>query len=108
MIMMYIIMVTKARKPRARWTIARARGGFSELLRAAGRSPQVVYNRDRVVAVVVDPETFRRLAEAGQRSLGDAFAELRSVGSGADSSLIVAERTTRPDEFADVLDELAR
>src|SRR6185503_15304990 len=101
--MMYIIMDKTARKRQSRWTVARARSRFSELLRAAGRSPQVVYNRDRIVAVIVAPETFRELAEAGRRSLGDAFAELRAFDTDADPSLMVAERTTRPNPFADVL-----
>jgi prevent-host-death family protein len=99
-------------KTSPRWTIARAKQRFSELLRAAQRAPQAVYNRDRLVAVVVDAADFRVMAEARQkaarRSVGDAFAELRAICAQDDYILEVPERTTRANAFADILDELPR
>ncbi len=104
-------MTISRSKPLPRWTIARAKERFSELVRAAQRSPQVIYNRDRAVAVIVDGETFRGLAAAQARSvsrtLEDAFTELRVPADDA-QAIGVAERTTRPNPFADVLDELPR
>lgn len=66
-----------------KWTVAEARRRFAELVRSAAREPQAIYNRDRLVAAVVDPDTLRELVEARiqepKRTVGDAFAELRTI-----------------------------
>lgn len=41
-----------------KWTVAKARGRFAELLDAVAREPQVIFNRDERVAVLVDAATF--------------------------------------------------
>ena len=38
------------------WTIARSKQHFSELVRACQREPQLIYNRSRLVAALVEPE----------------------------------------------------
>src|SRR5690349_13110300 len=92
---------------RPRWTIARAKQQFSALLRAARRSPQAVYNRDRLVAVVLDADAFKDISEARQkatrRSLGEAFAELRAICAQDDYVLEAPERATRSSPFGDAL-----
>lgn len=105
--------MTKSRKPAAtRWTVARAKERFSELLRAARSGPQPIFRRDELVAILVDAESFDRLADverqAAARSLGEAFEELRGLVSGEDYDWPAIERVTRPDAFGEALDDPAR
>lgn len=93
------------------WTIAEARRHFSDLVKAAREEPQAIYNRDRLVAHVIDPATFaefeswRRLH--GDRTVADAFAALRELCEAEDYTLEVPERRDRPNPFA-ADDELPR
>ncbi|MBI5447060.1 MAG: type II toxin-antitoxin system prevent-host-death family antitoxin [Deltaproteobacteria bacterium] len=88
-----------------KWTTARARQHFSELLQAAGSEPQAVCNRNRPVAAVVDFETYRQFEEwrtvHAKRSAGEAFDELREICAGAigtpDRSDRDTSRTREPD-----------
>lgn len=41
-----------------KWTVARARGRFADLLSAVLQEPQAIFNRNKKVAVMVDAETF--------------------------------------------------
>lgn len=66
-----------------RWNIAEAKQRLSELLRSSQKSPQRIYNRSQLVAVVVAPETFEAF-EAWRKSqkvlsLAERFEELRSI-----------------------------
>ena len=36
------------------WSIAQAKQRFSELLRQAAEAPQLIFNRERMVAAVID------------------------------------------------------
>lgn len=98
---MYILGTGKRSKG---WTIADARRRIAEVTRAAAREPQALYNRDRLVGVVVDPdeyEQFRRWREQqNSRTLADDFAELRAICAEEDYELIVPERRDRPNPFA--------
>ncbi len=66
-----------------KWSIAKARQRFSELLESAVREPQPIYKRDRLVAAVVDAETFaeflRWKEERATRSTAEALGELRAL-----------------------------
>lgn len=68
-----------------RWNTASARQQFADLVREASREPQPVYNRDRLVAVVVDAPTFAEFEawRASRRagSLAEAFAPLRALAA---------------------------
>ncbi len=93
------------------WTIAEARQRFSALITAAAHEPQPILRRDRPVAVLVDAETFRafeawRAAQHG-RSLGAAFAELRTLAEAEGYELALPARTDRPNPFADAADDAA-
>lgn len=91
------------------WTIAKARQHFSELLQEAAREPQAVCNRNRPVAAVVDFETYRKFAEwqaaIMNRTIGDAFDDLRGLCAGA---IDAPERSDRDDAWTQELDELPR
>ncbi len=92
-----------------KWTVAKARQHFAELLQQAALEPQSVCNRDRPVAAVVDFETFRRFEQwrevAMSRSIADAFDELRGIAPGA---LEAPGRTDRPNAWAEGSDDLPR
>ncbi|MCP4593197.1 MAG: prevent-host-death protein [bacterium] len=93
------------------WKIAQAKQRLSEVIRAAGEEPQRIFNRDRLVAALVDGETFeefdawRRRQE--RRSIGDDFAELRALCAAEDYELPVVEREDRANPFAEALDDEA-
>src|SRR4051794_26618649 len=93
---------------RMKWQVADAKGRLSELIRATANEPQLILNRDRVVAAVVDPETFadyEKWKEQQQRSsLADAFTELRAICEEEGYELIIPPREDRPNAFADALD----
>jgi hypothetical protein len=94
------------------WRIAEAKERFSEMLRAAGEEPQLILNRDRLVAAVIDPETFRAFEEWRHRekesSIEDAFAELRQIHGDDEYILEVPPRWNRPNAFADAPDDIPR
>lgn len=95
-----------------RWTTARAKQRLSELLRAAAREPQFIFNRDRAVAVLLDVATYEEFRDWCERrskpSLEEAFAELRQICAEEGYSLDTGAREDRPNPFPDVLDDVPR
>ena len=95
-----------------KWTIAKARERFSELLRRSASKPQPIYNRDRLVAAVISARSFQEYLEwsarSGRRSIGDAFEELRRILAEEEYTLEIPGREDRRNEFAETLDELPR
>lgn len=93
------------------WRIAQAKQRFSEMINAATKEPQMIYNRERLVAAVIEAETFqeflawRDLKE--KTSLADAFRELHQLMAEEDYTLEVPSRKDRPNPFADVLNDLS-
>lgn len=91
------------------WSIAEAKQKFSEVVRRASEEPQLIYNRDRLVAVMVQPEAFRGYEawreERERRTLAEAFAELRAICADEGYELEPAEREDRHNPFAEGLDE---
>ena len=93
------------------WSTAEARGNLSRLLHAADKEPQVITNRGRTVAVVIDAEEY----EAYRRwrdnhppgSIADALDELRQVCDEEDYTLQVPRRRNRPDPMGEAADDLA-
>ncbi len=87
------------------WNIATARRRFSDVVRSAAREPQALYNRGQIVAAVVDADELRAFQEwkasQSQRSLGDAFKDLRAICLAEHYELAVAQRADRPNPFDD-------
>lgn len=90
-----------------RWKVAEAKRHFSQLIRDAEEAPQVILNRDRVVAAVVDPDTFEAFeawrAETQRTTIADAFDELRRICAEESYMIEPVTRTDRPNPFADAL-----
>lgn len=86
------------------WGIAEAKQRFSEVVRAAQEEPQMIYNRDRLVAAVVGGESLPGFLEWHQqhagRSLADAFAELRRLAAEEGFEITVPPRRDRANPFA--------
>ncbi len=94
-----------------RWRIAEAKRHFSELLRAASEEPQLILNRVRLVAAVVDPSTFQAYeawrADTRRATLADSFVMLRSICAEEGYTLETVSRRDRPNAFADELADTA-
>ena len=93
------------------WRIAQAKQRFSEMINAATKEPQLIYNRERLVAVVIEAEMFQEFLAwrdyKEKTSLADAFRELHQLMTEEDYTLEVPSRKDRPNPFADVLNDLS-
>lgn len=95
----------------AKWKVARAKQRFSEVLRAARDEPQEILNRDRLVAAVVDVESyqaFQAWRDQQRKPLAESFAELRRICAERHYRLEVGRRRDRRNPLARVLANTAR
>ncbi len=87
-----------------KWSAAQARQHFAELIESTAREPQPIYKRDRMVAAMVDAETFLEFlkwkeAQAG-RTIGDAMQELRALCRKEGYEFVWEKRQDRKNPFA--------
>jgi prevent-host-death family protein len=91
------------------WQVAEAKQKFSEVLRATATEPQLIFNRGRLVAAVVDAQTyeaFQAWCEQQHRpTLAEAFASLRQLCSEEAYTLTVPTRQDRQNTFVKDLDD---
>ena len=91
------------------WNIAQARQHFSDVVKQAADEPQLIYNRDRRVAAVINAEQFSSFQTWRQRqnmkTLGEAFAEPRQLMREENHELEIPPRTTRLNAFVAMLEE---
>lgn len=93
------------------WKTAEAKQRFSEMIRQAAEEPQRIFNRDQLVAVMMDAEEYERFAawkeqQRDRPAMARALAEIRRICSEETYDLEVPERMDRPDEFAEALDDV--
>ena len=93
------------------WKIAQAKQSFSRLIRSVDQEPQLIYNRERLVAALIAPEDLRELQkyrdrERPRRTLADITARVREVALEDGEELELPPRTSRPNAFLKVLDEV--
>lgn len=87
------------------WRIGAAKQQFSEVVRRSQSEPQKIFNRDQLVAAVVNPNILNAVERRQRRSartLADLFAEFRATCADEDYELQVPERRNRegwPDDF---------
>lgn len=90
-----------------RWKVAEAKQRFSEVLRAVGDEPQLIFNRDRLVAAVIDPESWQAFQTWRERerqvSLADVFHKFRRIAAEENYEMEVPERQDRGNVFSDIL-----
>jgi prevent-host-death family protein len=91
------------------WSIAQAKQRFSEIIRRAAEGPQLIYNRKRLVAAVIDAEDYRAFKEwserAAGRTLAEELAELRQIMQEESYELTLPPRSTRRSAFIETLSE---
>ena len=84
----------------SKWGTGEAKQRFSEVLRRSAEEPQLIYSRDRLVAVVVsaaDYAELERARESRQRqTLAERFAEVRDICARYDYELDTGVRADRP------------
>lgn len=86
-----------------RWNIAKARQNFSQLLQEAEQEPQSIYNRDQLVAAVVDAETyeaFQKWQNAQKSSIAKELQTISTICQEEDYSLESPKRVDRMNPFA--------
>ena len=87
-----------------RWNIAQAKQQFSEVVRHSREEPQLICNRGKAVAAIVDAETFNEFVRWRTRvaahSLGASFAEFRKICAEEDYELPIPPRRDRENPFA--------
>ena len=89
------------------WNIAQAKQHFSDVVKQSADEPQLLYNRDRRVAAVINAEQFSSFQTWRQRQnmkpLGEAFAEPRQLMREENHELEIPPRSAlrrSPPEFA--------
>ena len=91
------------------WNIAQAKQRFSELVRRAAEGPQLVYNRERLVAAVIGAAQYRAFKDWSERTreqtVAEEFAELRQIMQEENYELTLAPRSTRRNAFVETLEE---
>lgn len=91
-----------------KWKIAEAKQQFSHMMHAAAQEPQLIYNRDRLVGAVINPEDFegyQSWKERQKTSLWEATRELRKIAAEENYELPILPRSTRPNPFAEERDD---
>ncbi|MDI1246762.1 MAG: type II toxin-antitoxin system Phd/YefM family antitoxin [Rhodoferax sp.] len=93
------------------WNIAQAKQQFSEVVRLTAQEPQAIYNRDKPVAMLVNPDEFKQFAawRTSQRetSLMEQFNDARTALAEAGwTQLPLTDRsaTQRPNAFVQMLE----
>ena len=82
------------------WTIATARQHLPEVVGRAAREPQLVYRRDKLVAVVISPELADEAATLRRRGLAPKLAELQRLCAEEGYELSAPPRRDRATPFA--------
>jgi hypothetical protein len=87
------------------WKIGQAKQRFSELVRRAAEEPQLVHNRDRLVAAVLGPEdAVAFLAFRQKSSIRESLAEARRICDEESYELEIPARVDRPNAVLRVAD----
>lgn len=89
-----------------RWSVAEAKSRFSAVIRSTELEPQVIENRGREVAVLVNIETWREMHEqrAGPRwpeRLARFLVLSEEIGRAQDIELDAPARQSRPSPWVD-------
>lgn len=86
------------------WKIEEAQQHFNDLIQAVEQEPQMIYRQNKLVAVVVEAEAFQKFLQwqqqQTQRSLSQAFVELRQICEEENYVLEIPARGDRPNPFA--------
>lgn len=91
-----------------KWTISDARQRFAELIRAAKRRPQPIYNRNQLVAAVVNARQYEAFEawcrQQSEETIGEAFERLRSIAEQDNYTFKTPERRNRRNAFTEAFE----
>ena len=94
------------------WKVAEAKQKFSDVVRQVAREPQLIFNRERLVAAVIDGDTFRAFQawreQEGRKTVGFAFGELRHIIEEEDYEFEIPTRQDRTNAFLETIDDLSK
>ena len=94
-----------------RWHVAEAKQKFSEVVRATAEEPQLIFNRNRLVAAVVDAKTFQAFQawydQQSRSTLAETFAELRRLCAEEAYTLTLPPRQDRANAFVEAMDDVS-
>ncbi len=86
-----------------KWSIASAKNKFSELIRNVQNEPQLVYNRDKLIAVIVSAEEYNHIKaikdKENKKTLLDFFNEFKEACSKEHYTLEIPRRLNRKAQF---------
>jgi hypothetical protein len=83
------------------WKIEDAQQNWSTVLQAAAQEPQLIYEQDRLIAAIVEPEAFQEFLAWKQQHSGlpQALKELRQICLEENYTLDIPPRQDRPEPF---------
>ncbi len=94
------------------WKIAEAKQRFSAVIKAAQDEPQLIANRNQLVAAVIAFGTFEEyrgvLERRQKKSLAETFKGLRQLCESESYSLEVAAREDRVNPMVEALDDVSQ
>ena len=86
-----------------KWNIARAKMNFSEMIHETESEPQFIFNRDKMVAVIITPQQYDSLKiyneNKKRQTLENVFKNLRDICAEEGYRLISPERKDRQTEW---------
>jgi prevent-host-death family protein len=88
------------------WKLADAKQQLSQVVRLAKGEPQILQNRDEPVAAVVNLEEFERFREwqrRNEKTLAEAFADLRQIAADENWEPTLPPRRDRPNAFLETV-----
>lgn len=94
------------------WKLEDAKQKFSELIHAAIEEPQLIYDRNQLVAALVQADVFQEFLlwqqQSQKASLANAFAELRELCAEENYILETPPRSDRANPLAENPHDLPR
>ena len=94
-----------------RWKISEAKAKFTALLGSCRKGPQIICNRERPVAVVIDVKLFDEVMELRKTqekpSIAELLQELQSIQQSETSEIEMPPRQDRPNSIQEASDEMA-
>jgi prevent-host-death family protein len=94
------------------WKIGEAKQQLSDLVRRSSEEPQILFNRDRPVAAVINVAEFRQFVawqtSRSKRPLVDALAEAQRICQEEDYSFEVPARADRPNPLVEEAPRVSR
>ena len=83
-----------------KWSTRDAKAKFSSLIRASGKEPQIIFNRDQAICVVIDITLFSELMRikeaAAAPSIPELLAEIETINRAHPIDFDIPPRMNRP------------